>query len=100
MIARLSHPEQAPPLGHGFRVDLRVIISKQANALRVPVDSLVRSGDRWAVFRLIDGKAMLTPVEISSGGDRYRSVQSGLKAGDRIVIFPGDTLHSGDSVRP
>ena len=100
VIARLSHPEQAPPLGHGFRVDLRVIISKQANALRVPVDSLVRSGDRWAVFRLIDGKAMLTPVEISSGGNRYRSVHSGLKAGDRIVIFPGDTLHSGDSVRP
>ncbi|HTM82063.1 efflux RND transporter periplasmic adaptor subunit [Asticcacaulis sp.] len=100
VIAQLIHPDSAPSLGHGFRVDLRVVISRQEGAMRVPVDCLVRNGEAWSVFRVEKGRAVLRPVQIGDGGDRFRAVISGLSAGDRLVLFPGDTLRSGDKVQP
>jgi HlyD family secretion protein len=99
VIARLQAPVEAPPLGQGFRVDLRVVVSEQANALRVPTDALVRNGPDWAVFRLEGGRARLMPITLGDGGDRYRAVRAGLSEGDRVVLFPGDALEDGDRVR-
>jgi len=99
VIAHLERPDAAPPLGNGFRVDLRVIVSEQAAALRAPTDALVRHDGGWAVFRIEDGRARLTPVQLGDGGERYRAVREGLATGDRVVIFPGDALRSGDRVR-
>lgn len=99
VIAHLADPSGAPRLGHGYRVDLRVIVSQQDNVLRVPVDALVRDGDGWAAFRIEGGHARLTPVEVGEGGDRYRAVRSGLERGDHVILFPGDALEDGASVR-
>jgi HlyD family secretion protein len=100
VIARLVDPAHAPPLGHGFRVDLRVVASEQPHALRAPTDALVRSGADWAVFRLQGGRARLTPIRLGEGGERYRAVRAGLAPGDRVVLFPGDALQDGARVRP
>lgn len=97
VLARPDDPRAAPVLGHGFRVDLRVVISEAPQAVRVPVDALVRNGENWTVFRLDGHKVRQTTVEVGAGDD-YRPVLSGLKPGDRVVVYPGDTLKSGDSV--
>ncbi|MEQ1783563.1 MAG: efflux RND transporter periplasmic adaptor subunit, partial [Hyphomonadaceae bacterium] len=90
----------APKLGHGFRVDVRILAFEEEDALRIPTDSLVRQGDGgWGVFRVIDGHARLTPVSIGDGDDRFRVITAGAAAGDRVVLFPGDALHDGDSVQ-
>lgn len=87
-------------LGHGYRVDVRVVLFEQKDALRAPTDALVRNGDGgWAVFRIVDGRARLTPVSIGEGDDRFRVIQEGLSLGDRVVLFPGDALKDGDRVR-
>lgn len=99
VIAHLLEAAPAAALGHGYRVDLRVIVSQQDNILRVPVDALVRDGDGWAVFRIEGGRARWSPVEVGEGGERYRAVRSGLRRGDRVVLFPGDSLEDGARVR-
>jgi HlyD family secretion protein len=99
VIAHLESPEQTPPLGNGFRVDLRVVLTEQADALRAPTDALVRHEGGWAVFRIESGRATLTPVELGEGGERYRVVREGLTEGDQVVLFPGDALRSGQRVR-
>lgn len=99
VIARLDAPASAPPLGHGFRVDLRVVVSDEAAVLRVPVDALVRNGADWTVFRVIGGKARLSQVKVGDAGGRYRQVLSGLAPGDRVVVFPPEALKSGQAVR-
>jgi HlyD family secretion protein len=99
VLLRLVEPETAPPLGHGFRVDARVIIAEEANALRTPTEALVRNGDGWSVFRVEGGRARLTPVDIGGGGERYRSVRAGLHEGDRVVVFPSEALKDGARVR-
>jgi HlyD family secretion protein len=99
VILHLQAPELGPPLGHGFRVDARVVIAEQADALRVPTDALVRDGRDWAVFVLEGGRARLTPIGVGVGGEEYRAVTQGLEPGQRVVLFPGDSLADGARIR-
>jgi HlyD family secretion protein len=99
VIVRLEQPDKAPPLGHGFRVDVRVVMAEASNVLRVPTDALVRDGAKWAVFRIEDGRARLTPVQIGDGGDHFRILSQGLAEGDRVILFPGDSLRDGARVK-
>lgn len=99
VIVRLEDPASTPPLGHQFRVDVRAVVSEQANTLRVPVDALVRDGENWTVFRVERARARLTPVALGDGGERYRAVREGLSETDRVVMFPGDALEDGARVR-
>jgi HlyD family secretion protein len=90
----------AARLGHGYRVDVRVILFEQKDVLRVPTDALVRKGSGgWAVYRIADGRAKLTPVGVGEGDDRFREVREGLQEGDQVVLFPGSRVSDGDSVR-
>lgn len=87
-------------LGHGYRVDVRVVMFEEKDAMRVPTDALVRNGDNgWAVFQLVGGRARLTPVSVGEGDDRFKVVREGLKEGDKVVLFPGDALKDGDRIR-
>ena len=99
VVLRLDAPDRAPPLGHAFRVDVRVVAADLADTLRVPTDALVRSGAGWSVFRIVDGRARLSPVDIGEGGDRYRAVTRGLSAGDVVIAYPGEALRDGARVR-
>jgi multidrug efflux pump subunit AcrA (membrane-fusion protein) len=38
------------------------------------------------------GRARLTPVKTGIGDDRHRVVISGLKPGDKVVVFPSASL--------
>ena len=100
VILRLTDPAASPPLGHGFRVDVRVTLSEVTDALRVPADALVRQGEGWAVYRVQGGRARLTPVRTGIGDDRHRVVLEGLSNGDRVVLYPAATLKDGARVRP
>ncbi len=94
-------PDAVARLGHGFRVDVRIVIFETKDALRAPTDTLIRETDGgWAVFRVVNGRARLTKVTIGEGDDRFRMVTGGLAAGDRLVLFPSDTLKDGDAVKP
>jgi HlyD family secretion protein len=99
VIVHLEHPEQNPPLGHGFRVDVRVVVFEADNVVRVPTDALVRNGAGWAAFRIEHGRARFTPVNIGDGGEDFHLVRSGLAPGQRVILFPSDTLRDGDVVR-
>ncbi|MBL8550942.1 MAG: efflux RND transporter periplasmic adaptor subunit [Hyphomonadaceae bacterium] len=99
VILRLADPASGPPLGHGFRLDARIIVNEVPDALRVPTDALVREGQGWAVFRIERGRARLRPVRVDVGDDHYRVVVEGLDAGDRVILFPGASLADGDRVR-
>lgn len=100
IILQRTNTAAAPSLGHGFRVDVRITLDAVDNALRVPTDALIRQGDGWAVFRIMNGRARLTPVQLGIGDDRHRQVQTGLSAGDRVVLYPTVTLRDGMRIRP
>lgn len=97
-------PVDPPPawraVGHGYRVEAAVAVWRADSVLRVPIGSLFRDGGRWAVFRVEGGRARLTPVQIGESDGELAEVRSGLEAGQRVVVYPGQAVSDGGRVSP
>jgi len=82
-------------LGHGYRVEVAVVTWQESDVLQLPVAALFRDDNRWAVFRVEDGRAQLTPIEIGRNNGQQAQVVAGIEAGQVIVMFPGEQLAEG-----
>ncbi|RZW09672.1 MAG: HlyD family efflux transporter periplasmic adaptor subunit [Rhodobacteraceae bacterium] len=98
VIAFASPPEDFSGLGHGFRVEARIVVWEAEDTLIVPASALFRSRGAWAVFVVADGTAKLRAVEIGSNNGIEAQVTSGLSEGDRVVLYPSSGLTEGMSV--
>ena len=85
-------------LGHDYRVIVHVVTWKGENVLNVPVGSLFRVNDSWAVFKEIDGRARTTLVKIGQRNSRVAEVVSGLAADDRVVLHASDRVKDGTRI--
>lgn len=83
------------PLGHDYRVIVHVVTWRAEHVLTVPVAALFRNGEDWAVFAVKDERARTTVVKIGQRNSRAAEVQSGLSAGDRVVLHPSDRIIDG-----
>jgi HlyD family secretion protein len=79
-------------LGHAFRVMVHITTWKADNVVRVPLGALFRRGNDWNVFRMVGGRALLTPVTIDHRNQRFAEVTRGLAEGDHIVLHPSDRV--------
>jgi len=87
--------DQWQRLGHGYRVEPRIVLWESNDVLRVPLSALFRQGDKWAVFVDRDGRAELREVEIGQGNGLEAELRAGLEAGERVVLHPGDRVSPG-----
>lgn len=88
----------ARKLGDGYRVEVSVITSEQRGVLKVPTSALFRSGDRWTVFVVRNGRAARTNVRIGLRNAVEAEVTSGLEEGEAVIVHPGDTVEDGVGV--
>lgn len=95
----VSPPEEWAGLAHGFRVEVAIVTWAEDDVLQVPVAALFRNGQEWAVFRVVDDRARLTPVEIGRNNGQNAQILSGLDDGDSVVLYPGENLADGVRVR-
>lgn len=100
MLQLTDDPARWAALGPGYRVWGRVILRREANAIKAPLGALVREHGRWAVFRVIKGRARLTPIEVGALSDREAEVRSGVRPGDLVIVFPSDKVKDGARVTP
>ncbi|WP_235912895.1 efflux RND transporter periplasmic adaptor subunit [Oceanomicrobium pacificus] len=91
-------PAKRAALGHGYRVEARIVIWSRDNALTVPSNAIFRDGTGWAAFRVEDGRARHVPVEIGQNNGQKAEVLSGLAEGDAIILYPSATLGDGQAV--
>lgn len=82
-------------LGHGYRVETRVVIQHQKDVLTIPVSALFRSGDNWAVFVDDDGKALLKEITLGHRNTLSAEVADGLAETDAVVLHPSDSIADG-----
>ena len=87
--------EQWQRLGHGYRVEPRIVLWESTDVLRVPLSALFRHGEQWAVFVARAGRAELRPVEIGQGNGLEAELRAGLEKGERVVLHPGDRVSPG-----
>ncbi len=98
-VIRFSNPEERrESLGHGFRVEVRIVIWEDQNALKVPSSALFREGENWAVFVVKAARAVLTPVSIGHNNGVEAEVLNGLDPGEVIILYPGAGITDGTRV--
>jgi HlyD family secretion protein len=75
-------------LGHDYRVIVHVTVWSTQEAPTVPVGSLFRRGNDWAVYVVRAGRAYSTPVQIGHRNAQVAEAVSGLLAGHRVALHP------------
>ena len=73
----------------------RIIVFEAEDATLVPLSALFRDGESWAVFSVVDGRAELREIEIGARDRRSAMVESGLEAGETVVLYPSEAITSG-----
>ncbi len=91
-------PERRVALGHGYRVDVAIVIWQADQVVRVPVGALFREGADWAVFAVRNGRARLARLKLGHMNGTDAEVASGLAAGDQVVLHPFDRIADGTAV--
>ena len=99
VVALDAKAEDLQRLGDGFRVDARITLSAQDGALLVPSAALVRQGDGWQVFVAEGGKARARTVTFKDRHADSAWVQDGLKAGEKVILYPGSAMADGQPVK-
>jgi HlyD family secretion protein len=100
VIVDFDDPARASRLlGDRYRVEVRIVEAQVENALTVPVGSLFRRTEEWAVFVVGgDGHVSVQEIELGRRNAMVAEVTAGLQEGQRVVLHPPDTLTDGARV--
>jgi HlyD family secretion protein len=117
LIELTDPPERWRALGDGYRVAVRLLVVAQDKVLTVPVGAvfprLGGDGDGtapaanaaskggalpMAVFVIADGRARQREVTVADRNGREAWIASGLRAGERVIVYPGDAIVDGARV--
>jgi HlyD family secretion protein len=82
-------------LGHDFRVMVRITVWQARNAVRIPLGALFRNAGDYAVFKVVDGRAVLTRVMLDHRNRSYAEVTTGVAPGDTVILHPSDRVQDG-----
>jgi HlyD family secretion protein len=110
-------PEKWQRLGHGYRVETRIVLWRGEDVVKLPLSALFRAdgtahgdssavsagggastrsvGADWAVFVDEKGRARLRPVARGHHNGLEVEIAGGLEAGERVVLHPSDRVVDG-----
>lgn len=92
-------PDAPRALGDGYRLEASIAVWQGSNVLTVPASALLRAGDHWQLLVADDGRAKRRDVTIGHIGGGTAEVLNGLRAGDRVIVFPPDDIEDGVRIR-
>jgi HlyD family secretion protein len=95
----LGPPERRRNLGDNFRVEARIVVWEAGQVLKAPAGALFRRGGEWAAFVVSNGRARLRLVTVGRSGGAETQVVAGLKAGEEVILYPGDRVRDGQRVK-
>lgn len=95
----VTPPAQWRGLGDQYRVDARIVVLERPQAVIAPVAALFRDGDQWAVYVASDGHARKRRVAVGGRTSSDAWIASGLAAGERVIVYPGDSVADGKRLK-
>ncbi|AVX04543.1 putative efflux system component YknX [Maritalea myrionectae] len=99
-IDLLSPIEERTALGHGYRLEVAIVVWQANDVLLVPASALFREDGNWSVFVAKDGEAQLTQIEIGQSNGVLTQVVSGLEEGDQVILYPSAAIEQGSKIVP
>jgi membrane fusion protein (multidrug efflux system) len=99
-LVRARIPNPSGRLKPGMFARVSADLSRRPNAVVVPEQAILPKGNKSFVYKVVEGKAMLTPVELGRRTPGQVEVVSGIRAGDTIVVDGLLKLQPGAPVAP
>ena len=88
--------ERGKQLGLQYRVRVRIVTDEKESVLVVPRTALFHGLDgQWQLFKISNGKAKLTDVEVGILNDFEAEIISGVNEGDRVIAAPESSINDG-----
>lgn len=98
-IIRFTDPAQdRGNLGHGFRVEVRIVVWEMDPTMIVPSAALFRQNRDWAVFAVEDGRAVQRAVKIGQNNGVEAELLGGLADDAQVILFPSSNIRDGQLV--
>lgn len=95
VVDLLSPVSDRAGLGHGYRLEAKIVTWEAADILLVPASALFRNAGAWSVFAIDGDRAAIKAVEVGQSDGLMTEVTGGLAEGDQVVIYPPSSLTDG-----
>ncbi len=99
IVIRAQLRNDAGKLRPGQFARVRLFTKENAEAMTVPEQAVVPSGDEFFIFRVVDGKAQRVKVELGQRREGLVEVVRGLAATDTVITAGQFKVREGVSVR-
>ena len=95
--AKVSNPDEV--LKPGMFCTVTVVTERKENALMVPEEAVVPRGEKHFLYILEGGKAVMKQVNLGFFSDGRVEIETGVKAGDQVIIAGLQKISPGASVQ-
>jgi len=100
VICDLVSPiETRPTLGDAYRVEARIVVWENPDVLLVPAGALYRREGAWRTFVVEGNRARERTLTVGRSNGVFTEITEGLRADERVVVYPGDKVVEGRRVR-
>ena len=99
VVLRAQMDNRSGALRPGMFARVRLTLADTGETVVVPEQSVAMQGEDQVMFKVIDGRAMRTKVEIGQRRDGKVEIVEGVASGDTIVIAGWQRLRDGAAVR-
>lgn len=91
--------EQWRALGDGYRVEARIIVHEDPDAVKVQAGAIFREGEQSIVFVVDGSRARKRAVEVGRRNGIEATIAKGLNAGESVIVYPSDAVKDGVKVK-
>ncbi|HXV23592.1 MAG TPA: efflux RND transporter periplasmic adaptor subunit [Alphaproteobacteria bacterium] len=98
VVLRARLPNEEGVLRPGLFVSVSLLVGQRENALTIPEHALVPRGTEQLVYKIVEGKAVVTPVKTGARRDAMVEIIEGLTPGDMVVTAGQIKLRDGTPV--
>lgn len=99
VVLRAQMDNRSGVLKPGMFARVRLTLADTGETVVVPEQSVAMQGEDQIMFKVIDGRAMRTKVEVGQRRDGKVEIVEGVSGGDTIVIAGWQRLRDGAAVR-
>lgn len=99
VVLRAQMDNRSGVLKPGMFARVRLTLADTGDTVVVPEQAVAMQGDEQIMFRVIDGRAMRTKVEVGQRREGKVEILDGVSGADTIVIAGWQRLRDGSTVR-
>ena len=99
VVLRAQMDNRSGVLKPGMFARVRLTLADTGDTVVVPEQAVAMQGDEQIMFRVVDGRAMRTKVEVGQRREGKVEIVDGVSGSDTIVIAGWQRLRDGSTVR-